>query len=364
MRFASKFKESPHFALDFETGDFPFRREPSVRIRYLEKGEWRETLLESSDETLPLSGLLPTDRSWRAEFYRGQDRWQLGPPPKQLRKSPGLQGPIDDAFMGSFLFVRPTGETPRQQLKDWSEAELARAVEHWRRHFRGHVRIKDDVDVTEEDLQRHHVVLWGDSDSNQLWHRMAGQLPIRLSDGRWQVGDQSFDAHQTAPIMIFPNPLNPDRYLVTNSSFTFREFAYLNNARQVPMLPDWAMIDLTEPAGSVWPGKVIAADFFDEQWQVKLPLPPPVKVAAPAPYVQPAVEPGPEPNLRLNRAEFQRRRYQGDTRRGTWAAHFETCTVERQGNTYPFETHPGKRAKSTTASLWRDQLGRANAQTL
>ncbi|MGV2338788.1 MAG UNVERIFIED_CONTAM: hypothetical protein LVR18_33815 [Planctomycetaceae bacterium] len=57
--------------------------------------------------------------------------------------------------------------------------------------------------------------------------------------------------------------------MVLNSSFTFREFAYLNNARQVPMLPDWAIIDLRTPANAVRPGGIAAADFFDEQWKVK-----------------------------------------------------------------------------------------------
>ena len=54
-----------------------------------------------------------------------------------------------------------------------------------------------------------------------------------------------------------------------NSGFTYREFAYLNNARQVPKLPDWAVIDLRTPADSLWPGKVVAADFFDESWKLK-----------------------------------------------------------------------------------------------
>ena len=69
--------------------------------------------------------------------------------------------------------------------------------------------------------------------------------------------------------MIYPNPLNPSRYVVLNSSFTFRDFAYLNNARQVAKLPDWAIVDLRTPADNLWPGKIVAADFFDERWQVK-----------------------------------------------------------------------------------------------
>ena len=35
------------------------------------------------------------------------------------------------------------------------------------------------------------------------------------------------------------------------------------------MLPDWAIIDLTTPPNPVWPGKVVDANFFDEQWKLK-----------------------------------------------------------------------------------------------
>jgi hypothetical protein len=66
--------------------------------------------------------------------------------------------------------------------------------------------------------------------------------------------------------MIYPNPLNRSRYVVLNSGFTFREYDYLNNARQTPKLPDWALIDVTNGATSQTPGKVIHADFFGEDW--------------------------------------------------------------------------------------------------
>ncbi len=69
------------------------------------------------------------------------------------------------------------------------------------------------------------------------------------------VGEQKFDAKTHAPVLIYPNPLNPEKYVVLNSSFTYREYDYLNNARQVPKLPDWAVIDLTTPPDARWPGR-------------------------------------------------------------------------------------------------------------
>ena len=43
--------------------------------------------------------------------------------------------------------------------------------------------------------------------------------------------------------------------MVLNSGFTFREYDYLNNARQIPKLPDWAIVDITVAAERALPGQ-------------------------------------------------------------------------------------------------------------
>ena len=211
-----------------------------------------------------------SDRSWKVSLHRARNEWRLGERPAGLRKRHGLQGPIDDAFMDSFIFVRPTGKPLHPAAGRWAEEELARAIEHWRRHFRGRARVKDDTAITPEDIASANLVLWGDPGSNALLKRIMPELPIRWTADEINVGDERFASDGHALIAIYPNPLNPNRYVVLNSSFTFRDYAYLNNARQVPMLPDWAVVDLSTPSGNVWPGKIAAADFFDEQWGLKV----------------------------------------------------------------------------------------------
>jgi hypothetical protein len=83
------------------------------------------------------------------------------------------------------------------------------------------------------------------------------------------VGNRSYEPAYHVPVAVYPNPLNPEKYVVLNSSFTYREYDYLNNARQVPKLPDWAIIDIRTPPNSRYPGKIVDADFFDERWQLK-----------------------------------------------------------------------------------------------
>ena len=98
--------------------------------------------------------------------------------------------------------------------------------------------------------------------------RLRDKLPIHWGADGIIVNDQRYAADHNALILICPNPLNPHRYIVLNSGFTYREYDYLNNARQVPKLPDWAVVDLRTPPDTQKPGKIAAADFFNEFWQV------------------------------------------------------------------------------------------------
>ena len=210
-----------------------------------------------------------SDRSWSASFRKEGASWVEGGPVTRLAKRHGLQGPVDDAFMDSFLFVSPSGKAASAKVDEWSKAEMAHAQEHWRRHFRGVAPIKTDTDVTAEDMRTRNLILWGDASSNTIIAKLADRLPIQTRDGKIMVGQQSYDAANHAPILIHPNPESPSRYVVLNSGFTFREFAHLNNARQIPKLPDWAIVNLDTPPNPLWPGKIVAADFFDEAWQLK-----------------------------------------------------------------------------------------------
>src|SRR5205085_6468038 len=96
----------------------------------------------------------------------------------------------------------------------------------------------------------------------------ASRLPILWSADGVHVASQLYPGSKHALIAVYPNPLNQNRYVVFNSSFTWREYDALNNARQIPKLPDWAVVDLDTPPNSRWPGKIVEAGFFDEFWRL------------------------------------------------------------------------------------------------
>jgi pimeloyl-ACP methyl ester carboxylesterase len=211
-----------------------------------------------------------SDRSWQAHFRKVDGKWAVASSSHDgvLRKRHGLQGPIDDAFMSRFLMVRPTGKPLNEKVGQWVAGELAHALKHWRQQFRGEARVKNDGEVTEADIANSNLVLWGDPQSNKILSRIADRLPIAWKPEGIRVGEKSYSAAHHVPVLIFPNPLNPERYVVVNSSFTYREYDYLNNARQVPKLPDFAILDVNSPPTSQYPAKIVTAGFFNERWQL------------------------------------------------------------------------------------------------
>lgn len=213
-----------------------------------------------------------SDRSWTARFQKVDGQWRVVAPDAdagRLVKRHGLQGPIDDAFMDGFLMVRPTGKPLNNQVGDWTKAELTRALSQWRSQFRGDARVKDDNDVTEADIANYNLVLWGDPSSNALLAKVLDKLPLSWTTDGARISGETFNAGHHVPVLIYPNPLNPNRYVVLNSGFTFRERDYLTNARQTPKLPDFAILDVSAPPDARAPGRVVEAGFFDEQWRTQ-----------------------------------------------------------------------------------------------
>ncbi|MDQ6708500.1 MAG: prolyl oligopeptidase family serine peptidase, partial [Acidobacteriota bacterium] len=110
-----------------------------------------------------------TDRSWMVHFRKSAGKWDVSDGGADtLAKRHNLQGPIDDAFLDSFVMVRPTG-TPMASaaVTSWAAGEQARAIREWRRQFRGDAQVKDDTLITDADIANSNLVLWGDPGSNR-----------------------------------------------------------------------------------------------------------------------------------------------------------------------------------------------------
>ena len=163
--------------------------------------------------------------------------------------------------------VLPTGNAMSDAGGRWASSESDRAIRTWRSLFRGEARVKKDIEITDADIAASNLILWGDPSSNAILARILAKLPLEWTPTRLAIGKETCNAQGCMPVMIYPNPLNPDRYIVLNSGPTFREDSNGTNSLQTPRLPDAALIDLSEPPGVTRPGKVVWAGFFNESWR-------------------------------------------------------------------------------------------------
>ncbi len=208
------------------------------------------------------------------EFERRGGRWQIA---DETRRDPwseknfGMQGPIDVAFMASFLCVRGTCKPWNPAVHEYAEASLRRFASEWRQYFRGELPIKNDVDVTEEDIISNNLILFGDAGSNLWINKYQDHFPIRWTREAVTLGDVKYPAANHLPAFIMPNPKQRDRYIVINSGHTFRG-ADLGKINYLlfPRWGDWAVLKIdperkaTDPVAE----EVLKAGYFDEEWKL------------------------------------------------------------------------------------------------
>lgn len=229
---------------------------PTIRL------EGQEFPLEGA-----VKGLLPyvyfqrVGGRWRQLDYDASRKFQENP---ERAKRRNLQGPIDDAFTGSFLCVRGTGTPWNPHVQRWADARLARFADDWRRFMRGEFRIKDDTQITADDMEENHLILFGDPGSNRVLARVLKDLPLAWNRSEVELAGR-FGAADHAPVLIAPNPLNGHRYVVVNSGHTFgaREFTG-TNALLFPHLGDYAIFHVDDEKDEV---KV--SGFFNEAWKLE-----------------------------------------------------------------------------------------------
>lgn len=221
------------------------------------------------DGTVLSPSAIASDGTWTASFEKTIEGWAPfdTPDSTSLRKRHGLQGPIDDFTFDSFLMVTPTGDPMcNGAVAGWIADQQADAAYQWEMFFRGRPRVKPDTDVTEDDIRDHHLLLWGDPSSNAIYKKIADRLPIAWDAESITSGASTYTTDRHIPVFVYPNPLNPSRYVVINSGFTFSAYTADSNACQTPKLPDWAIRDIM--VTDRLPAGVADCGFFNEHWQL------------------------------------------------------------------------------------------------
>lgn len=197
-------------------------------------------------------------------FDKGDGRWALtSGRPDGSRKIHGLQGPIEDAFTDGFLAVLGTGQPWNPAVHTYANQRFEIFKSEFAKWMRGDIRVKNDNAVSASDIANYNLVLFGDPGSNSVLAKLIGRLPVHWTRDEIATGSQKFSAADHVLVMIYPNPLNPRRYVVLNTGHTFTANRITAGSESTffPRLGDYAVLTTA--------GDVRQAAFFDEHWKLK-----------------------------------------------------------------------------------------------
>jgi dienelactone hydrolase len=231
----------------------------------VELDEKRLQLQGAADDLLPDVLFEKTGNGWELVSYEDTLAFDEN---SSLNKRHGLQGPIDDAFMEPFLCVRGTGQPWSANQQAWADWTLSRFEREFDKWLRGDIPVINDSALTDEQIANQNLILFGDPGSNAVLARVLGKLPIKWTKTGIEVNGQTYDADSHGVALIYPNPLNPRRYVVINSGHTMHEQDFkASNSWLFPKLGDIAVQKFERDSDS-FKESTVWAELFDSHWKL------------------------------------------------------------------------------------------------
>ncbi|WP_339743777.1 alpha/beta hydrolase-fold protein [uncultured Rubinisphaera sp.] len=228
-------------------------------------GEPPLPLRDAADALLPSVYYEKLDAGWEVlDYDESRDYQENG----SGRKCHNVQGPIDDAFMSSFVCVRGTGVPWSKEHQAWADWTLKRFDNEFDKWMRGEVRVIDDNAVTLDIMLQSNLILFGDPGSNSMINRIFKELPVEWTKDSITINGKTWPMSQHGLAMIFPNPLNPHKYIVINSGMTTHEADFkASNSWLFPKLGDVAVLKFKK-TDKGYEETTEWADLFNDDWEL------------------------------------------------------------------------------------------------
>ncbi len=225
-------------------------------------------------------GIIKYQNQEKISLYKKRDRFKIGDfVPKSLYKEPDLYGPVKQAYFKPFILVYGTIGDSIDTENNLHQARL-QAYNWWIR-ANGYTEIVPDTEITEVHIRNYNLILFGNIKTNLLIKRVNKKLPINfttdykmirnigVSEIRIAVKNEVLRQKDLCMIQIYPNPLNPEKFVVLYSATTKEATKYLglfNPLYSGSGLPDFIVWD--KSASKYGRAGVVVTGFFGKEWQL------------------------------------------------------------------------------------------------
>ena len=182
-------------------------------------------------------------------------------------KTSVIAGPLGEIFNTPFAIVTGTASTD-PAMREMCRRKAEAVVNFWKQWQRQPPRVFLDSEISDADAARYSLLLIGGADAN-LVARKLGRVDIAAD--HVTIQGRSFAATGARVQAIYPNPLNPQRYVVLVGASSAGALSLwtpdgLRDARFDFVIEDGHVPSGTEraPASQVW----VAGGWFDYRWKI------------------------------------------------------------------------------------------------
>lgn len=190
--------------------------------------------------------------------------------PATVHKDGRLPGSIGDFTVTPFAIVIGTSSKDPEMAAMCAQKAKA-FIEGWRDWQKQSPRVFKDTEIKDAEMAQYSLLLVGGSDANAVTAKLAGKLPLRISADQITIDGKGFSVMDAAVQMIYPSPLNPERYVWIFAG-TSTEGMYFGELNARSRYGDWdyVIVDGHIPAykQSASPLQTrVVSGLFDYNWR-------------------------------------------------------------------------------------------------
>jgi pimeloyl-ACP methyl ester carboxylesterase len=130
--------------------------------------------------------------------------WEIMDALKTAEKHPARYGGFKLAFTNNMLFVYATGGTTEEN--EWYKNKARFDAETFLYRGNGSIDIVADTNFSPEKYANRNVILYGNASNNKAWDLLLKNAPVRVENGKIDLGSYSISGNNLGTYYIYPRP--------------------------------------------------------------------------------------------------------------------------------------------------------------
>ena len=121
-------------------------------------------------------------------------------------------GKLVKKSMGPTPFAIVVGTTSKdERMRRFCQFLAERERDDWKEWQHVAPRYFTDTEITDEQIRKYSLVLYGGPEENAVTARLIKDMPLTIEPNRITIDGRAFEVTDAAIRMVYPHPLNADR---------------------------------------------------------------------------------------------------------------------------------------------------------